>query len=76
MCVGVSVQCVHVENGSDERERGREREIGDGMGDDRLDLITGWNGWEGLWYTAFSIVHSCVRAEAGSATTGRFLPEG
>lgn len=46
------------------------------MGDDRLDLITGWNGWEGLRWRAFSIVHSYVRAEAGSAAPLRPLPEG
>ena len=59
-----------------EREREREKEIGDRMGDDGLDLITGWNGWEGLWCSAFSIVHSCVQAGAGSTATGRPLPEG
>lgn len=46
------------------------------MGDDKLDLITGWNGWEGLRCRAFSIVHSCVQAGAGSTATGRPLPEG
>lgn len=46
------------------------------MGDDGLDLITGWNGWKGLWCTAFSIVHSCVQAGARSTATGVPLPEG
>lgn len=55
---------------------GGGRKIGDGMGDDRLDLITGWNGWEGLWCAAFSIVHSCVQAGAGSTARDRPLPEG
>lgn len=59
-----------------ERKRGREKEIGDRMGDDGLDLITGWNGWEGLRCSAFSIVHSCVQAGAGSTATGWPLPEG
>ena len=81
----VFVFCVyacHLESERDlkgekrEREREREKEIGDRMGDDGLDLITGWNGWEGLWCSAFSIVHSCVQAGAGSTATGRPLPEG
>lgn len=46
------------------------------MGDDGLDLITSWNGWEGLRCNAFSIVHSCVQAGTGSTATGRPLPEG
>lgn len=41
-----------------------------------MDLITGWNGWEGLRWSAFSIVHSYVRAEAGSAAPLWPLPEG
>lgn len=46
------------------------------MGDDRLDLITGWKGWKGLWRSAFSIMHSCVQAGAGSTATGGPPPEG
>lgn len=45
--VGVCVLCVCMsctERGIEERKK--ETEIGDRMGDDRLDLITGWNGWE------------------------------
>ncbi len=62
--------------GIEEREKEGEKEIGDRMGDDGLDLITGWNGWEGLRCSAFSIVHSCVQVGAGSTATGRPLPEG
>lgn len=46
------------------------------MGDDELDLITGWNGWEGLRRGAFSIPHSCMQAGAGSSATGGPPPEG
>lgn len=55
----------------EKRKKEGERELGGG-----LDLITGWNGWEGLRWSAFSIVHSYVRAEAGSAAPLRPLPEG
>lgn len=45
-------------------------------GDDGLDLITGWNGWKGLRCSAFTIVHSCAQAGAGSTATGGPPPEG
>ena len=45
----VFVFCVcacHLQRERGIEERKKETEIGDRMGDDRLDLITGWNGWE------------------------------
>lgn len=43
-----------------EKERGREKEIGDRMGDDRLDLITGWKGWKGLWRSFLNHAFLCA----------------
>lgn len=40
--------------GIEERKKHREKEIVDGMRDDRLDLITGWNGWEAFCGAALS----------------------
>lgn len=84
-CVWEFVFCVcacHLkrerERGIEEREKERERER-----DWRQD--GGWRAgsdygleWlEGfLWRSAFSIVHSCVQAGAGSAATGGPPPEG
>lgn len=61
LCVGVCVLRVCMSFKEREREglkrekkRGREKEIGDRMGDDGLDLITGWNGWKGFCGAALS----------------------
>lgn len=57
MCVCVLCVCMSfTAKGIEEKKKKteREKEIGDGMGDDRLDLITGWNCWEGFCGAALS----------------------
>lgn len=44
------------QDGSEERKNEM------GWGDDKLDLIMGWNDWEALRCGAFSIAHSCEQA--------------